>query len=130
MSASMDEQRLYESRCEHMNDLQSLGTTTPFIFRGWHGYQRTSLFRGGRVPAERRQERLVGRSSSTLDHESEMMLRMPSRSRSSGRLVDMSAPFLREFELPSQYGGHASERERFGISGVSVSRRRKRFQGR
>ena len=128
----MDEQRLYASRREHMNDLESVGTTTPFICRGWHGYQRTSLFRGGgRLPAERRRrERLAagGRASkqSNISQESEMMmLRVPSRS--SGRLVDMSAPFLREFELPTQYG-HAPER--FGILGVGVSRRRRRFQGR
>ena len=131
VSASMDEQRLYASRREHMNDLESLGTTTPFICRGWHGYQRTSLFRGGgRLPAERRREcRTAGGSNSASklsNSQSEtMMLRVPSRS--SGRLVDMSAPFLREFELPTQHG-HAPER--FGILGVGVSRRRRRFQGR
>ena len=95
----------------HFSDLESRGTSTPFICRGWHGYQRTNL---DMRQASRRKQRIgyggagerAGRSTARMEYEqSEFDLDPWPKSPSTSRLIDdASVPFLHEFELPTSFG--------------------------
>ena len=91
----------------HFSELESRGTSTPFICRGWHGYQRTNL---DIRQASRRKQRIgyggrAGGRPAELELRAEADPEAPKSPTSTSRLIDdASVPFLHEFELPTAFG--------------------------
>ena len=109
----------------HLNDggMDSQRSSTPFICRGWHGYQRRNLDTrqggfGRRSRTSSKKKRNGNNEEDSLQSEEFPKSRGGLRSRSSGRLVDdTTVPFLHEFEIPTEFG---KDIDRFGIMGQSA----------